>query len=120
MSQRSGDPNPTNLQPSCPVRAAADADAEAGLSLALPESDNPAHPLAAEVARLTACLQAEREEHRRIERELRTSQETLQAFMDAITESALLMDAQGRLLAANQTMLARLRLDPRAAIGSLV
>ena len=119
MSQQSGDP--ANLQPSCPVRAAADADAEAGLSLALPERDSPpARPLAVEVARLTACLQAEREEHRRIERELRTSQETLQAFMDAITESALLMDAQGGLLAANRTMIGRLGLDPRAAIGNSV
>jgi len=74
--------------------------------------------LAAEVARLSACLQAEREHHRGIERELRVSQEALQAFMDAITESALLMDPQGKLLAANRTLTERLGLDPQAAIGS--
>lgn len=120
--------NPSDIQPSGPVSAAAEVNAAVGSPSALPEWDSPAHhernspalPLAAEVARLMACLQAEREDHRRIERELRSSQESLQAFMDAITESALLMDAQGRLLVANQTMMQRLGLDPCAAIGRSV
>ena len=48
---------------------------------------------------------------------LRAERETLQAFMDAIPESALLIDAQGTLLAVNRTTLERLGLRREDVLG---
>lgn len=52
--------------------------------------------------------------------ETSATREALQAFMDAITESALLMAADGTLLAVNSTAAERLQINSQQAIGQSI
>lgn len=61
-----------------------------------------------------ATARAAREEHRLTAAALRDSQDTVQALLDATTETALLIDTEGRIIALNQVACDRLReLSPR-------
>ena len=67
---------------------------------------------------LEARLRQELDEQLQTQQALARSRDALQAFMDAITESALLLDADGTVLAANSTVCRRLGVEPAALIGS--
>ena len=57
-------------------------------------------------------------EHKKIETALRENEAVLRSFLNAITESALLMDREGRVLAANETAAQRLGTPGRGIVGS--
>ncbi len=57
-------------------------------------------------------------ELRHAEQELRTSEETARALMDALTESAVLIDTRGIVLASNATAAQRLGATVEALVGS--
>ena len=57
----------------------------------------------AELERANEQLREEVAERKRVEQALRISEETSRALMDASSESAVLLDIQGRILAANET-----------------
>lgn len=77
-------------------------------SPALPATCADCEQVHALLATLEARLQHELDGQHRVERELIRSRDTLQAFMDAITESALLLDADGTVRAVNRTVCQRL------------
>ncbi len=52
--------------------------------------------------------------------ELREKEETIRALLDARTDSALLLDLEGRILAANETAAARIGLSPEKLQGTCV
>lgn len=56
-------------------------------------------------------------EHKKIETALRENEAVLRSFLNAITESALLMDREGRVLAANETVAKRLGSPGQGIIG---
>lgn len=87
-------------------------------SPALPATCADCEQVHALLATLEARLQHELDGQHRVERELIRSRDALQAFMDAITESALLLDADGTVLAANRTVCAHLGLSPADLIGT--
>lgn len=61
-------------------------------------------------------LASEIENHRRTTEALRQSEDTVRALLDATTETALLIDTEGKILALNQIAFERLsRLSPRPA-----
>ncbi len=93
---------------------------EAALIQACDELDEGMRERTTELERANAALQAEIGERKRIELALRTSEETAQALMNASPESAVLFDAQGVVLASNQTLTRRLGVSPERLIGSLV
>ena len=55
-----------------------------------------------------------------MEQALRASEETARALMDASTESALLVDVQGVILAANRTAARRLNATPEMIVGKAI
>ncbi len=57
------------------------------------------------------------EEKKRAEELIRQEQQTLQTFLDAITEPAYLLDTEGRLLSANQALAAYLGKDLQSILG---
>ncbi|MGA2382049.1 MAG: PAS domain-containing protein [Gemmatimonadales bacterium] len=59
-------------------------------------------------------------ERKRAEEALRESEATLQVFIDAIPEPALLLDPEGTIVAANRAMTTRLGGDPIELIGRYV
>jgi PAS domain-containing protein len=67
--------------------------------------------------RQAQSLRTQRGGLQRLERKLESSRIALQAFMDAIPESALLLDPDGIVLAANRTVARRLGRDPAGMIG---
>lgn len=77
-------------------------------SPALPATCADCEQVHALLATLEARLQHELDGQHRVERELIRSRDALQAFMDAITESALLLDADGTVRAVNHTVCQRL------------
>ena len=62
----------------------------------------------AELEQANEALRREVAERERVEHALRTSEETARALLDASTESAVLLDIRGNVLAANQTAAERL------------
>lgn len=70
------------------------------------------------LAELEARLRRELDGQRATERALSRSRDALQAFMDAITESALLLDADGTVRAVNRTVCQRLGRAPGDLVGS--
>ncbi|MFM6989447.1 MAG: diguanylate cyclase [Arenimonas sp.] len=69
------------------------------------------------VTELQTRLDGEAEGQRLAGAELVRSRDALQAFMDAITESALLLDADGTIRAVNRTVCQRLGHSPAELIG---
>ncbi len=69
------------------------------------------------VAELQARLDRQTQDQRVAGVELVRSRDVLQAFMDAITESALLLDADGTVRAVNRTVCQRLGHSPAELIG---
>lgn len=76
--------------------------------------------LAAEFQTVSEHLAGHCKNQVRQEADLRASRETLQAFMDAVTESALLIKHDGTLLAINKTAADRLNLDPDVTVGQSI
>lgn len=70
------------------------------------------------LADLETRLRRELDGQRATERALSRSRDALQAFMDAITESALLLDADGTVRAVNRTVCQRLGRAPGDLVGS--
>ena len=87
-------------------------------SPALPATCADCEQVHALLATLEARLQHELDGQHRVERELIRSRDALQAFMDAITESALLLDADGTVRAVNRTVCQRLGRAPAELIGA--
>jgi len=87
-------------------------------SPALPAACADCEQVHALLATLEARLQHELDGQHRVERELIRSRDALQAFMDAITESALLLDADGTVRAVNRTVCQRLGRAPAELIGA--
>lgn len=85
---------------------------------ALPAACADCEQVHALLATLEARLQHELDGQHRVERELIRSRDALQAFMDAITESALLLDADGTVRAVNRTVCQRLGRAPGELIGA--
>lgn len=56
-------------------------------------------------------------DHKKMETELRENEAVLRSFLNAITESALLIDRQGRVLAANETVAKRLGSPDQGIVG---
>ncbi len=76
--------------------------------------------LAAVNAELSSTLrqvEQDYEEKKRAEELIRQEQQTLQTFLDAITEPAYLLDTEGRLLSANQALAAYLGKDLQSMLG---
>lgn len=94
--------------------------AEAVLLQARAELEERVHTRTAELERANTALHAEIAERNRVQQALQTSEETARALMDASTESALLLDTQGRILAANMTAAQRLGTTPEQLIGTLL
>lgn len=69
---------------------------------------------------LETRLRHELEDQRRTEQALVRSRDALQAFMDAVGESALLLAADGVLLAINRVGAERLHTSPEAIVGQSV
>ncbi len=63
------------------------------------------------------CFVRDISERKRAERELRESQENLRALLDAIKESVLLIQPDGEVVIANQTVAARFGLSAEQLIG---
>ncbi|MHB8845041.1 MAG: PAS domain S-box protein [Nitrospirota bacterium] len=57
-------------------------------------------------------------EQKRIETALRENAAVLRSFLNAVTESALLIDREGRILAANETVAKRLGMTASTLVGS--
>ena len=71
----------------------------------------------AELLQANESLSAEIAERQRVEAALRESQETARALMDASPDSAILIDPEGVILAANEPGGARLGLTPEQMVG---
>lgn len=56
----------------------------------------------------------------RVEKALRESEETARALLNAPTDSALLLDAKGRVLAANETAIRAMGNPPDRLVGSII
>lgn len=69
---------------------------------------------------LETRLRHELEDQRRTEQALVRSRDALQAFMDAVGEAALLLAADGVLLAINRVAAERLQTSPDAIVGQSV
>ncbi len=82
--------------------------AEEALQAANQELERRVEARTAELAQANRTLQAEIAERRRTEEALQESEEALRALLNAIQAAAFLMDTQGRVLLANQTVAERL------------
>ncbi|MFO7697251.1 MAG: PAS domain-containing protein [Anaerolineae bacterium] len=72
----------------------------------------------ADLEAVNQALQAEVAERQRVERALRTSEETARAMMNASSESALLLDLQGGVLASNVIAAQRLGVSVEGLVGA--
>ncbi len=72
----------------------------------------------AQLEQANQALQAEVVERKRIEQALRTSEETARALMNALSESAILFDTEGIVLASNATAARRLGATVEGLVGS--
>jgi len=72
----------------------------------------------ADLEAVNQALQAEVAERQRVERALRTSDETARAMMNASSESALLLDLQGGVLACNAIAAQRLGATVEGLVGA--
>jgi len=99
---------------------AARRSAEAILLQARDELEERVHARTAELEQANQALRLEIAERKRIAGELQTSQETARALMDASTESALLLDIQGNILAVNNTAAQRLGATEKELVGTLL
>jgi|WetSurMetagenome_2_1015567.scaffolds.fasta_scaffold42847_2 PAS domain S-box-containing protein len=94
--------------------------AEAVLRQARDEMESRVRERTAELAQTNEALRVEVAERKRIEQSLRASEETARALMNASSESALLLDAQGVVLACNETVAQRLGVTVDHLVGSLL
>ncbi len=92
--------------------------AEATLLQALNELDAQVRQRKAELEQANEALRAEIAERREVEQALRTSDETARALMNASGESAVLLDPQGIVLAANETAARRLGVTVAQMVGA--
>jgi PAS domain S-box-containing protein len=72
----------------------------------------------ADLEAVNQALQVEVAERQRVERALRTSEETARAMMDASSESALLLDLHGGVLACNAISAQRLGVPVERLVGA--
>jgi len=94
--------------------------AEAVLTQARDKLEERVAERTAELEQANVALHAEIAERIRVQLALQTSEETARALMDASTESALLLDTQGSILAANKTAALRLNATPEQLIGTVL
>jgi len=99
---------------------AANRRAEAVMTRARDELEERVRVRTAELERANEALRLEIAERKRIAEELQTSEETARALMDASTESALLLDRRGNILAANKTAAERLGSTVEQLVGTLL
>jgi PAS domain S-box-containing protein len=92
--------------------------AEAVLRQARDEMESRVRERTAELEQANEALQTEVAERKRVEQALRASEETARALMNSSTESALLLDAQGVVLASNETAARRLGVSVERLVAS--
>ncbi len=71
----------------------------------------------AELAAANAALRTEIGQRERVEHALRESEKTARALLDAVTDLALLLDDEGRVVGANEAAGERLGRDPSQLVG---
>ena len=92
--------------------------AEAVLRQAHDEMESRVRERTAELEQANEALQTEVAERKRVEQALRASEETARALMNSSTESALLLDAKGVVLASNETAARRLGVSVERLVAS--
>jgi PAS domain S-box-containing protein len=92
--------------------------AEAVLRQARDEMESRVAKRTAELEHANEALQTEVTERKRVEQALRASEETARALMNSSSESALLLNAQGVVLASNETAAKRLGVTVERLVGS--
>jgi PAS domain S-box-containing protein len=78
------------------------------------------HERTAELEQANAALRLEIVERNRMAQALQTSEQTARALMNALSESAFLLDTEGHILAANQTGARRLGASLEQVTGTLL
>jgi PAS domain S-box-containing protein len=92
--------------------------AEAVLRQARDEMESQVRERTAELQQANQALRTEVAERERIEQALRTSEETARALMNASFESAVLLDAQGVVLASNEAVAQGLGVTVERLVGA--
>ena len=91
---------------------------EAVLRQARDEMESRVRARTTELEQANEALRTEVAERKRVEQALRASEETARALMNSSTESALLLDAQGVVLASNETAAQRLGVSVERLVAS--
>ena len=92
--------------------------AEAVLRQARDEMESRVRERTTELEQANEALRTEVAERKRVEQALRASEETARALMNSSSESALLLDAQGVVLASNETAAQRLGVSIERLVAS--